>query len=106
MIAEYRHRLANTSLAARRYHYSQQATGESLMAGMLQILTYLLSFYLIVKGIEILQIGLASNRPKRSGIITFGALMLVACIIAAFGFSYLQDQQATSMSQSSRSFTP
>jgi hypothetical protein len=28
------------------------------MAGMLQILTYLLAFYLVVKGLEILQIGL------------------------------------------------
>jgi hypothetical protein len=33
-----------------------------LMAGMLQILTYLLAFYLIIKGIEVLQIGLASSR--------------------------------------------
>jgi hypothetical protein len=28
---------------------------------MLQILTYLLCFYLIIKGVEILQIGLASR---------------------------------------------
>jgi hypothetical protein len=76
------------------------------MAGMLQILTYLLSFYLVVKGLEILQIGLASSRVKRTGLVTFGALVLVACIIAAFAFSYMQDNQATSLSHSSPVPTP
>ena len=32
------------------------------MAGMLQILTYLLAFYLVIKGVEVLQIGLAPAR--------------------------------------------
>ncbi|MBS3909572.1 MAG: hypothetical protein KGZ93_08110 [Actinobacteria bacterium] len=68
------------------------------MAGMLQIITYLLAFYLVVKGLEILQIALASNREKRGGIITFGALVLIACIIAAGGFVSMQDQQAQSLS--------
>lgn len=67
------------------------------MAGMLQIITYLLSFYLIVKGIEVLQIGLASNRASRKGIVTFGAIVLVACIVAALGFTTMQDHQAMSM---------
>jgi hypothetical protein len=31
------------------------------MVGMLQILTYMLAFYLVVKGMEILQIALAST---------------------------------------------
>lgn len=70
------------------------------MAGMLQILTYLLSFYLVIKGVEVLQIGLASNRPSRTAVITFGALVLVACVIAAISFSAMQDHQAMSMSQS------
>ena len=39
------------------------------MAGMLQIITYLLSFYLVMKGAEILQIALASNREKRLSLI-------------------------------------
>lgn len=69
------------------------------MAGMLQILTYLLAFYLVVKGFEILQIALASNRDKRGGIILFGALVLAACIVAAFAFVAMQDQQAMSLSQ-------
>ncbi|HXR91085.1 MAG TPA: hypothetical protein VN750_12500 [Steroidobacteraceae bacterium] len=69
------------------------------MAGMLQILTYLLSFYLVIKGVEILQIALASTREKRAGIITFGAIVLFACIIAAIAFSTAQDNQAQSMSR-------
>jgi hypothetical protein len=69
------------------------------MAGMLQVITYLLSFYLIVKGVEVLQIALASDREKRRAIITIGVFTLIACIIAAFGFTYLQDIQAQSMSR-------
>jgi uncharacterized membrane protein HdeD (DUF308 family) len=68
------------------------------MAGMLQILTYLLSFYLVIKGIEVLQIGLASQREPRSLLVTIGALTLLACIIAAFSFSSMQDNQAEAMS--------
>ena len=68
------------------------------MAGMLQILTYLLSFYLVIKGIEILQIALASSRPKRDGVILLAGLTLTACVIAALGFSFAQDQQAMSLS--------
>lgn len=68
------------------------------MAGMLQILTYLLAFYLVIKGCEVLQIALSSNRENRSGIITFGVIVLAACIVAAIGFSILQDQQAVSIS--------
>jgi hypothetical protein len=48
------------------------------MVGMLQILTYLLAFYLVVKGFEMLQIGLASARPDRSGIVLLGLLILGA----------------------------
>jgi hypothetical protein len=75
--------------------------GRGFMAGMLQILTYLLSFYLVIKGLEVLQIGLTSNRANRTGPIVLGALVLVACIIAAVGFSTMQDHQAMSMSQHS-----
>lgn len=70
------------------------------MAGMLQIITYLLAFYLVVKGFEVLQIALASNRDQRGGIITIGALILIACVIAAVVFVNMQDQQAHSLSQS------
>lgn len=70
------------------------------MAGMLQILTYLLAFYLVIKGIEILQIALASNRDSRSGIIALGVLTLCACAFAAVSFVALQDEQAVSLSRS------
>ena len=49
------------------------------------------------KGIEILQIALASGRPNRGGIVLFAAFVLVACILAAFSFVYMQDQQAMSL---------
>lgn len=70
------------------------------MAGMLQILTYMLAFYMVLKGIEILQIALASNREARGGIITLGVLTLVGCIIAAIAFATFQDEQAASLSRS------
>lgn len=70
------------------------------MAGMLQVLTYLLAFYLVIKGLEVLQIGLASARPakERGGLIVLGVLTLLACIVAAAGFVWLQDTQAASLS--------
>ncbi len=70
------------------------------MAGMLQILTYLLCFYLVVKGIEVVQIGLASNRENRGGLIAIGLLTLAACIAAAVTFAVWQDDQAMSMQRS------
>ena len=71
------------------------------MAGMLQIITYLLAFYLVIKGLEVLQIGLASSRPDRAKLVAFGAIVLAICILAAFGFVAMQDSQATSMSRGS-----
>jgi len=64
------------------------------MIGMIQILTYLLAFYLVLKGVEILQIALASNRPKRTGIILLGTFVLAASVLAAVGFTQTQDEQA------------
>ncbi len=74
------------------------------MAGMLQIITYLLASYLVIKGIEVLQIGLASSRPHRSGLIVFGSVTLVACIIAAGVFVAMQDDQAQSLSANVHSY--
>ena len=71
------------------------------MVGMLQIITYLLAVYLVVKGIEVLQIGLASNRESRSGVIILGALTLVGCIIAAVSLVSMQDEHAKSIGRSS-----
>lgn len=72
------------------------------MAGMLQILTYLLSFYLVIKGIEILMIATASARADRYLMVASGIVVLIACIVAAFAFSTMQNHQAESLS----SFTP
>ena len=70
------------------------------MAGMLQILTYMFGFYLVVKGIEVLQIGLSSNRENRKAMIILGSLTLAACLIAAFAYSNMQDSQASSLNTS------
>jgi hypothetical protein len=74
------------------------------MAGMLQILTYLLAFYLVIKGIEVLQIGLASSRERRGAVLTLGWLTLLACAIAAFGFTTMQDNQASFMNSNTSTF--
>jgi hypothetical protein len=76
------------------------------MAGMLQIITYLLCFYLVVKGIEILQIGLSSSRPNRAGPVTLGVCVLIACMVAAGVFVTMQDEQATSLSRSTDGIPP
>ncbi len=66
------------------------------MAGMLQIITYMLAFYLVVKGCEVLMTALASNREDRTGLVVFGILVLGACVIAAMGFVAWQDTHTTS----------
>ena len=73
------------------------------MAGMLQIITYLLAFYLVVKGFEVLQIGLSSSRESRTGMVVFGVLVLLTCTVAAGAFVMMQDTQARSLS---RTITP
>jgi hypothetical protein len=85
---------------------SARCNEEGSMVGMLQILTYMLAFYLVVKGMEILQIALASNREKRDGIITIGVLMLIVCIVASGGFVMMQDQQATSVRRTTSAPSP
>jgi hypothetical protein len=68
------------------------------MVGMLQVITYMLAFYLVVKGIEILQIAMASAREHRSGMIILGSFVLAACIVSAIGFVGMQDGMATHVS--------
>jgi hypothetical protein len=70
---------------------------EQHMAGMLQIITYLLGFYLIMKGVEILQIGISSSRTDRVPMIAIGVISILACAIAAYSFIKWQDEQAQSM---------
>jgi len=68
------------------------------MIGMLQIITYMLSFYMVIKGCEVLQIGMASNRDNRTHLVLFGVLVLLACVGAAFGFVVMQEDMAASVS--------
>lgn len=69
------------------------------MAGMLQIITYLLAVLLIAKGVEILQIALASNRPRRRWVILIGIAALLGCSAMAILLSAAQEIQAVSLSQ-------
>jgi len=75
------------------------------MAGMLQIITYLLAVYLIFKGVEILQIGLASGRENRTPLIIIGLASLLLCVLAAVVFVTEQDAQARSLSSSTSSLS-
>jgi hypothetical protein len=90
-------RLLRSLLCILYAHTKCVAREEITMAGMLQILTYLLCFYLVIKGIEVLQIGLASGRESRMTVVAVGALTLIACIIAALSFANMQDNQADSI---------
>jgi type VI protein secretion system component VasK len=64
---------------------------------VVRVCVYLLAFYVVIKGIEILQIALASPRQDRSWIIVLGVLVLGACIITAFVFVAMQDYQASKL---------
>lgn len=67
------------------------------MVGMLQVITYMMGFYLVLKGVEILQIGRASAREDRTGMVVTGWVTIGICIIAAVAFIRLQDTQAESI---------
>lgn len=64
------------------------------MVGMLQIITYMMGFYLVLKGVEILQIGRASAREDRKGMVVTGWITVGVCLIAAVLFIGMQDKQA------------
>jgi hypothetical protein len=68
------------------------------MVGMLQILTQLLCFYLVLKGVEMVQLSFAA-RPERAGIsMLIGMIALAASIIGAVLFAQMQDAQALAVS--------
>lgn len=54
---------------------------------MLQIITYLLCLYLVFKGIEIFQIGLASTRENRTALMYVGVLSLAGSVACAIVFA-------------------
>lgn len=69
------------------------------MVGMLQILTWMLALYLAMKGVEIMQIGLASSRPERETVLALiGIFSIVICLGGAVALVAMQDQQAASIS--------
>jgi hypothetical protein len=58
----------------------------------------MLGIYLVLKGIEIFQIALASNRPTRGAGLTIGGICIVVCVLAAFYLVNMQDMQAKALS--------
>jgi hypothetical protein len=71
---------------------------ESGMLGMIQIMIYLLGAYLVFKGVEIFQIGLMSNSPKKRTGIIIGVCAIVVSIGVAGFFVHMADEQASSVS--------
>jgi hypothetical protein len=69
------------------------------MVGSMQIMIYMLSVYLVFKGVEILQIAVMSARSNRTGGMIVGILAVAIAIIAAGGFSFWADQVAASIGE-------
>jgi uncharacterized membrane protein (DUF485 family) len=72
------------------------------MAGMLQIITYLLCVYLVFKAFEIFQIALMSSRENRGVGLSFGIGAILIALVLAYKFTTWIDEQARAMSQSSQ----
>ncbi|HEY6806877.1 MAG TPA: hypothetical protein VI306_25095 [Pyrinomonadaceae bacterium] len=68
------------------------------MIGLMQIMIYMLSLYLVFKGTEILQIALMSNRNQRGIGIAIGIVFVMIALIAAIGFSFWADMTAAAIS--------
>ena len=69
------------------------------MVGLMQIMIYMLSVYLVFKGVEIFQIALMSARSNRTGGMIIGILAVAIAIVAAGGFSFWADQVAASIGE-------
>jgi hypothetical protein len=69
------------------------------MVGLMQIMIYMLSVYLVFKGVEIFQIALMSGRPSRTGGMIIGILAVAIAIVAAGSFSLWADQVAASIGE-------
>ena len=67
------------------------------MAGMLQIITYLLCISLVFKGFEIYQIAITSTKEKKTTAIAIGTIAIIASVIIAVCFVQWIDQQAGSI---------
>lgn len=64
------------------------------MVGFIQIVIYMLCVYLVFKGVEIFQLGLANNTDSRKLAKTIGVLSLVAAILAAGAFLAFEELYA------------
>ena len=69
------------------------------MVGLMQIMIYMLSVYLVFKGVEIFQIALMSVRSTRTGGMVIGIIAVAIAIVAAAGFSFWADQVAASIGE-------
>lgn len=63
------------------------------MAGLLQIIIWMGCVYLILKGVSILQVGMASSNTNRGPLIAVGYAALAVAIIAAFFFARVSGEQ-------------
>ena len=68
------------------------------MAGLVVIIIWMGCVYLVLKGISILQIGMASNNASRGGMIAIGFAALTVSIIAALFFLRASGEQASALS--------
>lgn len=68
------------------------------MVGMLQILTWMFGFYIVLKGVEILQISMASARQDRRSMIVWALIVLVICVAVSLFFIAQQENMAQTIS--------
>jgi hypothetical protein len=69
------------------------------MAGFIQILIYMLCVYMVLKGVEIFQIGLANNTDSRRFALTIGWLSLIGSILAAGVFLIFEEMYAANFGE-------
>lgn len=63
---------------------------------MMEIIIWMLAFYMVLKGVELIQIANASSRENRKGMFALAYFTLAVCIVAALGFVWMGDQQGKS----------
>lgn len=70
------------------------------MIGMLQILTYLLAFYLVVKGFEFIQRAMVAPEQYRRGAGMLATVVFIGCVVVAIASVVSQDDLAMRLSSS------
>ncbi|MFJ6024239.1 hypothetical protein ACIQC9_06550 [Brevundimonas sp. NPDC092305] len=76
------------------------------MVGMLQILTYMFAFYLVVKALEFVQRAITAPKESRRSAGGLAVLVFIACLGAAVLSITAQDEQALGISTSASSYSP